>query len=294
LEGIFIRDIDEQINQFLSTRVADPNALFLVFAGANNLIDSSGSVNTPVNKLGAEMGQLISAGARQFLVPNLPLLGYTPRYNNNPTIAAQYNTRTADFNAALEAMLSGLETSNPALTIHRFNVADLFSQAIAEPELFGLTNVVDSAAPGLEPGNGSYNTNLIVDNPNEYLFWDDLHPTATVHAVLAQQMLSLFVLAGDYNGNNTIDAGDYTVWRDALSAGSTTLTNDPTPGTVDESDFLYWRAHFGESLGGGAGAGAASLAAVPEPSSYRLVVLGAMACLMHLMHDRRRRVGAST
>jgi hypothetical protein len=34
------------------------------------------------------------------------------------------------------------------------------------------------------------------------------------------------------------------------------LPNDPTPGVVDESDFLYWRAHFGESLGAGSGAAA--------------------------------------
>lgn len=79
------------------------------------------------------------------------------------------------------------------------------------------------------------------------------------------------VLLGDYNGDNVIDAADYSVWRDALTAGSTTLANDPTPGVVDESDFLSWRDHFGESLGSGAGAGQA---AVPEPSAVVLLLLG--------------------
>ncbi|HEX9832661.1 MAG TPA: PEP-CTERM sorting domain-containing protein, partial [Mycobacterium sp.] len=79
-------------------------------------------------------------------------------------------------------------------------------------------------------------------------------------------------LPGDYNENDEIDAADYTVWRDTMTAGGTVLANDPTPGTVNESDFEYWRDHFGEVLGSGSGALASS--AVPEPASF---VLGLMA-----------------
>jgi PEP-CTERM motif len=81
--------------------------------------------------------------------------------------------------------------------------------------------------------------------------------------------LSILNLPGDYNGNGSVDAADYTAWRDAMTAG-TSLLNDPTPG-VDEDDFLFWRAHFGEALGSGAGAGQA---AVPEPSSLALLSIG--------------------
>jgi hypothetical protein len=96
-------------------------------------------------------------------------------------------------------------------------------------------------------------------------------------------------LLGDYNGNDVVDAADYTAWRDALTAGSTTLLNDPTPGSVTESDFTYWRAHFGEVLGSGAGAGAGA-AAVPEPSSLLLACLGSlMACVLTLQKRDKRR-----
>jgi len=74
-------------------------------------------------------------------------------------------------------------------------------------------------------------------------------------------------LLGDYSNNGVIDAADYTTWRDALTAGSASLINDPTPGTVDESDFLYWRAHFGETAPFGAGSGAGT---VPEPTAALL------------------------
>ncbi len=70
------------------------------------------------------------------------------------------------------------------------------------------------------------------------------------------------VLFGDFNENNVVDAADYVVWRHTLAASGTFLPNDPTPGTVDESDYLYWRAHFGETLGAGSGAAAT----VPEPN----------------------------
>ncbi len=78
-------------------------------------------------------------------------------------------------------------------------------------------------------------------------------------------------LAGDYNGDGTIDAADYTVWRDTLTAGGTGLLNDPTPGVVDSTDFDYWKAHYGESSA--AGSGSLALQAVPEPSTIWLALL---------------------
>jgi autotransporter-associated beta strand protein len=95
-------------------------------------------------------------------------------------------------------------------------------------------------------------------------------------------------IPGDYNGDGVIDAADYTVWRDALEGGGS-LLNDPTPGTVDESDFLYWRDHFGETLGSGSGAtgSASAAAAVPEPATIGLALVG----LLPLVGRRTKRLG---
>ena len=93
-------------------------------------------------------------------------------------------------------------------------------------------------------------------------------------------------LAGDYNDNGTVDAADYTVWRDALAGGATQLTNDSTPDTVDESDYAYWRAHFGAAAGAGAVTAAEAASPVPEPAAAVLLVLGAM--VVGARHRRRR------
>jgi phospholipase/lecithinase/hemolysin len=192
ISGIFIRDIDEQVTQFLDTRTFDTTALFVVAAGANDFVNGQTNANLPAVYLADEIERLAAAGARNFLVPNLPLLGHAPRYNDNPTTFAQYNQRSVQFNAALAAELDNIEANDPAITIFRLDVAALFSEALADPGRFGLTNVTDAAAPGLAPGDSSYDTNQIAPNADEYLFWDDLHPTATVHAILGERALALF------------------------------------------------------------------------------------------------------
>jgi T5SS/PEP-CTERM-associated repeat protein len=75
-------------------------------------------------------------------------------------------------------------------------------------------------------------------------------------------------LPGDYNNDGTVDASDYTVWRDKL--GSTVaLANDDTPG-VGQDDYTRWVNNFGQSLLGG---GVAS-STTPEPTSCLLALLG--------------------
>lgn len=78
------------------------------------------------------------------------------------------------------------------------------------------------------------------------------------------------ILGGDYNGDGVVDAADYTVWRDAVSSGAT-LLNDPTPGTVDETDREYWLANFGST------AEQADPAAVPEAAGFALALLACLA-----------------
>lgn len=77
-------------------------------------------------------------------------------------------------------------------------------------------------------------------------------------------------LPGDYNQNGTVDAADYTEWRDHLGGG-TSLPNDDTAG-VGPDDYTRWKTHFGETSGGGLGADSAGAAAVPEPSASLLCV----------------------
>ncbi len=83
------------------------------------------------------------------------------------------------------------------------------------------------------------------------------------------------VPTADFNGNGTVDAADYTVWRDNF--GSTNATNAlgdaDGDSDVDGADFLAWQQQFGTS----AGATQSNTGSVPEPSGLALGLSAAAA-----------------
>lgn len=95
-------------------------------------------------------------------------------------------------------------------------------------------------------------------------------------------------LAGDYNGNGTVDAADYVVWRKTLGQTGAGLAADGTgqaggpDGVVDQLDYDFWRSHFGQTTGGGASVHAA----VPEPTALVLMILLAVGWSLgrHVLH----------
>jgi autotransporter-associated beta strand protein len=91
---------------------------------------------------------------------------------------------------------------------------------------------------------------------------------------------------GDYNGDGTVNAADYTVWRNHLGQSFALPGQNPgatTPGVVDAEDYAYWKSRFGATSnpGGGGLAGGS----VPEPASCFLV---GFAALIGLGFVRRR------
>lgn len=189
--SLVVQDVDDQVTQYLGAHPAgNANALYLVYAGNNDVLSNPSGVTAAANSIAASIGRLYDAGARKVLAPNLPLLGLIPQNNGNPANAAAANAATVQFNSALATALNQLQASHADLTIYRLDVAGLFANIIANPGSVGLSNVQDSAAPGLSPGDQSYDTSQLVANPDQYLFWDDLHPTRAGHLLLGQAALA--------------------------------------------------------------------------------------------------------
>lgn len=74
-------------------------------------------------------------------------------------------------------------------------------------------------------------------------------------------------LIGDYNEDGTVNAADYTVWRDNVGA-TDALPNDDIGGLIGTDHYNQWKAAFGNP---GSESGSA---AVPEPASVMLCLVG--------------------
>src|SRR6476659_6485546 len=82
-DNLFVQDLDDQVGQYLGSRTANASTLYTIFAGANDLLDGQTNMSIPVNSLQSSINRLITAGARKFLVFNLPPLGNAPRFNTS-------------------------------------------------------------------------------------------------------------------------------------------------------------------------------------------------------------------
>src|SRR4029078_364842 len=82
-------------------------------------------------------------------------------------------------------------------------------------------------------------------------------------------------LAGDFNNDGSVDAGDYVVWQRSLGQSVATAysgAEDDGTLTIDSADSDVWRAHFGETA---PGSGVSLSAAVPEPTTMWLLLTSA-------------------
>lgn len=88
-----------------------------------------------------------------------------------------------------------------------------------------------------------------------------------------EELDALFdVLAGDYNGDQVVDAADYTLWRDTFGQTGTSLAADgDQSGEVDMGDYTLWQNNFGSTAS--ISSSTASSAQVPEPVSAALLTV---------------------
>ena len=168
--------MQQEVNLYMSNTggAADPNALYFVWGGGNDYLIHDSPVQAARN-IGSYVNVLAAAGARNFLVPNLPDLGLTPsaRMDGEVSLAHDYSVV---FNTELASQLGSLDATLPALNIHRFDTFALLNDVVQNPLDYGLTDVTNPCFTLL---------GLTCDNPEGHLFWDDFHPTTSAHAILA-------------------------------------------------------------------------------------------------------------
>jgi outer membrane lipase/esterase len=187
-----IPSLQSQVGLYLNSVSghADPNALYILWGGANDLYSA---VETPgetaaqiaaietqmVVSLGADIEGLALAGAKDFLWLDLPQLATTPRgAHDSSVVSAQVATAFANASTqfAADVMSESLFLdSSLGVRIADTDIYALYQKILADPVAYGYTNVT-----GFAQGNPAA-------NPDHYLFWDyPSHPTTTGHALIGE------------------------------------------------------------------------------------------------------------
>jgi hypothetical protein len=195
--------LDEQTNIYGDNYTADPNALYIVSIGSNDVRALVPHGGTPVTGAAAdaalsnlafviarETEQLFARGARHVVVAGIPDLGTTPDYTGSQDEAMRRGLLTQyahEVNGLLQAHFAAFAPP-PGATLQLYDFLGYTDSAIADPAGHAFTNVTqartDVQAGALAPvGSG-------------FLFFDEIHPSAQAHAQIASEIIDGLVNPG--------------------------------------------------------------------------------------------------
>jgi phospholipase/lecithinase/hemolysin len=191
--GEFV-NLGDQVAAFLADHgdTAPLDALYVVEIGSNDIRDALVAYQTggpdaafavlqqAIASIALNMQLLYQAGARHFLVWLPPNVGLTPAVRQLGPGAVQLAAfLTQQFNSALSGVLNGFSATTD-MTITRLDAFSLLNEISADPGAYGLTNVTQAC---ITPDQAPY----VCDGPDDYLFWDGIHPTRAAHAITANE-----------------------------------------------------------------------------------------------------------
>lgn len=170
-----------QAQSFIQThQETNPNALYVLWAGANDYLQGVSSATIPVENVTRAIASLANAGAKNILVANLPDLGQLPATRTSVN-STSLSALTQAHNQGLRRSLKVLSQQHSDIKIATLDANTLYLEAIRNPKAFGFTNVISACLSGL-------NT---CGNPDQFLFWDGIHPTTAAHRILGERAFSV-------------------------------------------------------------------------------------------------------
>lgn len=191
-------DLTTEVGLFLQDfhHTAPKGAIYVIWIGGLDIEDalealatdptgaaSSAIIQQALTAVSNNVFALWSAGARDFLILNVPDFGLIPAVRAAGPAAQQAAAQlTAAYDGGLSqvaASISGL----PDIEVHEFDANALVNRIISSPRQYGLTNVQDSC---LKFG---VVVHPVCNHPNRYFFWDGIHPTRRGHEIFARLML---------------------------------------------------------------------------------------------------------
>jgi len=134
-----------------------------------------------LDSIATNIGILYGCGARNLLVANMPPLGASPGVPEADKPAA--TGLTWQYNVYVQDILNFFAAEPFNMNISTFDVFAFTTDAIETKEAFGLTNVTETCV------TFGVLKDAYCKDRDEYFFWDTVHPTKKVHALMAEAAL---------------------------------------------------------------------------------------------------------
>lgn len=211
------------------------NHLYIIWAGGNDYVngryDYEFATSNVVSSIKEQLSTLIYYGAKNIIVVNLPDLGRIPYVTKEgPVFAKAISKLAALHNQKLEKMVSEMKSKYSKVKLVYFAADTFFKDVSIHPEKYGIKNVDQPCYAGsifflhsLQGNTGldalkekanidvlnspALKTAYIVGmssargysscpNPDEYVFWDGMHPTRMLHSIFSVLALDKFYELG--------------------------------------------------------------------------------------------------
>lgn len=197
-------NIGEQILAFFDYNTSSDEHFYVIWAGCNDfnnaksLPDPANLVQNIRNHITAIANKSPAGTELTFLVANLPPLGQTVRAQwlgqYYPMIPLVLDSLSTQFNTILSTALAELE-ANLGIKVFYLDIYSLTEEILNNPGKFGFTNITGTARLGCNSGGGPpdvFSPDVgVVPNPDEYVFFDDVHPTRAWHRIVGYRALSV-------------------------------------------------------------------------------------------------------
>lgn len=185
-------------------------ALFSVLSGGNDFLDNAPVlgvnnaawgvvVTNAVSNILLTVTSLYTNGAREVMVGNLANVGETPAFNSSPAgYGAYVDTYVAMFNTRLQSAMTNAMQQNPGLRVYFVNLNAGLSNVLSAPASYGFTVTTNGALEDPNLTDKSFN------GPGaDYVFWDTIHPTTKMHALMGAAAYACVGVEMNLAGNGT-------------------------------------------------------------------------------------------
>lgn len=213
----------------------DEQAAYFVFTGGNDYINvlafednynpavMSAYIDNVLNGIASGVRKLTTAGARHVVIMGIPDVGLTPKFarTSDKTVLSD---AVKLHNKRLAALVETWRQAAPAVDFLFIDVDKLLQNTLGNASNYGFTNVSDACIDvkfpmfdafatspfannfilqyaqvlqyrdaNFAPGERNYN---LCDTPQNYLFWDEVHPTTRAHQYLAYDICEILKANG--------------------------------------------------------------------------------------------------